>query len=269
MHYTGTIWRPPYEAGSLLLEVTAGCTHHRCKFCTLYRELPFPFRMSPLETVEADLLEAQTAMRSLREGELLLRGLGERPQIKRVFLTGGNPFALEFRRLRRIGELVRQYFPECETIGCFARVTDVAHKSGEELEQLARLGYNGISIGVETGDDKALAFMDKGYEAADILRETKRLEEATTFCTWRASPVPGGGRRRRRGAPPSLTKLTPASSAARCSPSFPIPGCKGRSRRGTGGRRGSWRSWRSSAPWWKSFPSPSGLPPWAPPTQSL
>lgn len=26
MHYTGTIWRPPYEASSLLLEVTAGCT---------------------------------------------------------------------------------------------------------------------------------------------------------------------------------------------------------------------------------------------------
>ena len=24
MHYTGTIWRPPYEAASLLLEVTAG-----------------------------------------------------------------------------------------------------------------------------------------------------------------------------------------------------------------------------------------------------
>lgn len=35
MHYTGTIWRPPYEAASLLLEVTAGCTHHKCKFCTL------------------------------------------------------------------------------------------------------------------------------------------------------------------------------------------------------------------------------------------
>ncbi len=29
MHYTGTIWRPPYEASSLLLEATAGCTHHR------------------------------------------------------------------------------------------------------------------------------------------------------------------------------------------------------------------------------------------------
>ena len=59
MHYTGTIWRPPYEADSLLLEVTAGCTHHKCKFCTLYAELPFKFRMSPLADVENDLLEAR------------------------------------------------------------------------------------------------------------------------------------------------------------------------------------------------------------------
>ena len=59
MHYTGTIWRPPYEASSLLLEVTAGCTHHRCKFCTLYADLPFRFRMSPMEDIEADLKEAQ------------------------------------------------------------------------------------------------------------------------------------------------------------------------------------------------------------------
>ena len=51
MHYTGTIWRPPYESGSLLLEAAAGCTHHRCKFCTLYDELPFRFRLSPLEDI--------------------------------------------------------------------------------------------------------------------------------------------------------------------------------------------------------------------------
>ena len=48
MHYTGTIWRPPYEAGSALVQVTAGCTHHKCKFCTLYEDVPFKFRMSPL-----------------------------------------------------------------------------------------------------------------------------------------------------------------------------------------------------------------------------
>ena len=57
MHYTGTIWRPPYEAHSLLLEVTAGCTHHKCKFCTLYADLPFQFKMSPLSDIEDDLKE--------------------------------------------------------------------------------------------------------------------------------------------------------------------------------------------------------------------
>ena len=54
MHFDGTIWRPPYEAASLLIQVTAGCTHHSCKFCTLYEDLPFKFRMSPPSEVEED-----------------------------------------------------------------------------------------------------------------------------------------------------------------------------------------------------------------------
>ena len=52
MHYTGTILLPPYEAYSMLIQVTAGCTHHSCKFCTLYEDLPFKFRLSPIEEVK-------------------------------------------------------------------------------------------------------------------------------------------------------------------------------------------------------------------------
>ena len=130
MHYTGTIWRPPYEAGSLLIEVTAGCTHHKCKFCTLYDDLPFKFRMSPLEDVEADLLEAQIQMRSWRS-----------KQVKRIYLVGANPFVLQFERLEKISKLIHQYFPECETIGCFARVTDVTLKTDEELRN-----YTGLDM---------------------------------------------------------------------------------------------------------------------------
>ncbi len=185
MHYTGTIWRPPYEADSLLLEATAGCTHHRCKFCTLYDNLPFPFRMSPLPDVEADLLEAQ----------MILRRRRDHPQVSRVFLTGANPFALSFSRLVRIGELVRQYFPECRTIGCFARVTDVALKTDAELKELKRLGYNGITIGAETGDDEALAFMDKGYTSRDIIGETARLDAAgITYCYTILTGIAGAGK---------------------------------------------------------------------------
>ena len=65
MHYTGTIWRPPYEADSLILEATAGCTHHRCKFCTLYDELPFKFKVSELSAMESDLSRSSFADSSI------------------------------------------------------------------------------------------------------------------------------------------------------------------------------------------------------------
>lgn len=179
MHFTGTIWRPPYESGSLLLEVTAGCTHHRCKFCTLYDDLPFPFRMSPLEDIEADLREAQLTLNGpLERLGLRLQGLDQPQGPRRAFLVGANPFVLKPERLERIGSLVRTYFPQCGSIGCFARVTDIAPKSDAELARLAQAGYDGITIGVETGDGEALAFMDKGYTPEDILTQTRRLDAA-------------------------------------------------------------------------------------------
>ncbi len=184
MHYTGTIWRPPYEASSLLLEVTAGCTHHRCKFCTLYADLPFGFRMSPMEDIEADLKEAQKMYRSF----------GGRKAI-RTFLTGANPFVMKYEKLMEIAELVHKYFPEMETIGSFARVTDVTLKTDKELAALREAGYDGLTIGIETADDEALLFMDKGYLAADILVQCGRLDKAgIRYSFFYLAGISGAGR---------------------------------------------------------------------------
>ena len=143
MHFTGTIWRPPYEAASLLLEVTAGCTHHKCKFCTLYDDLPFPFRMSPLEDIEADLLEAQTMANSpLDRLAAALQGLPAGRTYARAFLTGANPFVLKTDRLLEISRLIGQYFPSVQSVGCFARVTDIGLKTDGELAELKAAGYD-------------------------------------------------------------------------------------------------------------------------------
>lgn len=179
MHYTGTIWRPPYEADSLLLEVTAGCTHHKCKFCTLYNELPFKFRMSPLKDIESDLLEAQVLR--CNPASIItskLRGLSRPSPIRRIFLTGANPFVLKTEKLLEIAALIRKYLPSVESIGCFARITDSQNKTDTELILLRQAGYNRLTIGVETGDDAALSFMRKGYTSQDILTQCKRLEQA-------------------------------------------------------------------------------------------
>ena len=167
MHYTGTIWRPPYEAASLLLEVTAGCTHHKCKFCTLYNDLPFKFRMSPMEDIENDLREVQKAIQSWNNQD-----------IDRVFLTGANPFVLSFDKLTKIAELIHKYLSSVESIGSFARITDIMPKTNEELVELHAMGYDCLTIGIETGDDEALHFMNKGYDSSDIIEQCKRLDDA-------------------------------------------------------------------------------------------
>lgn len=159
-HFTGTVWRPPYESYSILLQITVGCTHHACKFCTLYGDLRF--RLSPLEEIEADL-----RIIALHQ-----------PRARRVFLTGANPFVLSYNRLVQLADRIRDFLPKVRTIGMFARITDIANKSDEELHELHARGITGLTIGTETGDEASLAFMNKGYTATNILEQCHRLDAA-------------------------------------------------------------------------------------------
>ena len=116
-------------------------------------------------------------------------------QVQRVFLVGANPFVLQTERLKAIAGRIRRYFPECRTIGCFARVTDVGRKTDEALRELRRLGYDGLTIGVETGYDPALLFMDKGYQARDIVEQAHRLDEAgIAYHFFYLAGIAGAGR---------------------------------------------------------------------------
>lgn len=159
IHFTGPIWRPPYEANSVLLQVTIGCTHHKCKFCSLYPDIKF--KISPLSEIISDLEVIQY----------------HQPRARRVFLTGANPFALSFDKLRELSIVIHEYLPRCQ-IGMFSRVADIRNKSVEELRELRSYGINGISIGTETGDDITLAEMRKGNTSYDTLEQCKKLEAA-------------------------------------------------------------------------------------------
>lgn len=160
MHFTGTIWRPPYEGNAALIQATTGCTHHSCKFCSLYGDIKF--RMSPKDEFEHDLKIIQRYQ----------------PKARRLFLVGANPFAMSYDRLLDIGFLIRKYLPDCKSIGMFARVTDITRKSVEELKNLRHLGFNGITVGTESGDDTTLSFMNKKTSAAETIENLKKLDEA-------------------------------------------------------------------------------------------
>ncbi len=160
MHFTGTVYRNPYWPTWPLLEITQGCTHNKCKFCTMYKEVPF--RMSPMEWIEEDLRElAQTD-----------------PDAKTIQLLSANPLVLSYDKLTPILEMINHYLPKKEYIYLAGRVTDLKNKTVEQLRALKELGMREISLGVESGDDWTLDRIHKGYHASDILEQCHKLEEA-------------------------------------------------------------------------------------------
>ena len=165
MHYTGQVYRPPFEEDSLLLQVTAGCSHNKCSFCTMYRGVPFS--VSPEEEILEDLEEAARL----------------RPGTARVFLEGGDAFVLSAERLERIAAMIHEKLPRARTITMYASVLNVRTKTDTELRRLRALGINELNIGLESGLDEALKLMNKAYTAAEAEKELRRLKAAGfDFC---------------------------------------------------------------------------------------
>lgn len=138
MNMTGIVYRPPYEANSLLLQVTLGCSHNKCTFCYMYPDVQF--KVCPMEEVEADIDEATHYC----------------PNVKRVFLEHGDAFVLSAERLLRIADAVHQKLPKVEAIAMYASIQNIKTKTDEELHQLRNAGIHGLDIGVESGLDAAL-----------------------------------------------------------------------------------------------------------------
>lgn len=159
MHYNGPIVRPQTDADSVFIEVTVGCSHNRCSFCNFYEG--YPFSVASLEQIEEDLIEASHRY----------------PGAKKIWANGGNPYVLGTEKLARVGRLIKKYFPYSR-ISTYARVTDLTRKSVDEMKLLKKCGFEDLVVGFETGDDEALAYVNKGYTSADILAGCKKLEEA-------------------------------------------------------------------------------------------
>ena len=76
MRYFGSVYRPPSEAYSLIVQVTYGCSHNTCAFCSMYKEKRFALR--PLEEVLEDFRMARQTYRAvdkvfLADGDALVR----------------------------------------------------------------------------------------------------------------------------------------------------------------------------------------------------
>lgn len=160
MHYTGIVYRPPFEASSILIEVTAGCSHNKCRFCTMYKDIPFC--VAPMDQIEKDIIEAS-------------RYYGN---ADRVFLVNADPFCLSADALKQIAEMIHKHLPNVRTIGMYATIHNIIDKTDEELRELRALGITGLNVGVESGNEKAIEYLNKGYTLETAKVQLKRLKDA-------------------------------------------------------------------------------------------
>lgn len=160
MRYEGDIYRPPSEAYSLLIQVTIGCSHNKCTFCSMFKDKRFRVRKAA-EVIE-DLEMARKTYR----------------RVERIFLCDGDALCLSTDKLLVILEKIRDLFPECQRVGVYGSAKDVLRKTPEELETLREAGIGMIYLGAESGSQKVLDAVRKGVSREQMIESVHKIEDA-------------------------------------------------------------------------------------------
>lgn len=159
--YEGGVFRPPSEAGSLILQVMYGCSYNECTFCGMY--LDKRFRVRPFAEIEEDV-----------------EGLSPRVKqsVRKVFLADGDALALPMKSMIRILRLLKAELPNLERISSYANTHSLLRRSDEELRTIWEHGLGLLYIGLESGDDETLARTRKGVTAAQIVAACRKAKAA-------------------------------------------------------------------------------------------
>lgn len=160
MRYFGSVYRPPSEARSLIVQVTYGCSHNTCAFCSMYKAKKFTLR--PMEEILEDFRMARQAY----------------SKVGRIFLADGDALIRPAADLERILEVIAELFPECERVTCYASPSSIHKRTPEELKRLRERNLTMVYMGLESGCDEVLKRMRKGHTAADIVAAGQKINAA-------------------------------------------------------------------------------------------
>ncbi|MDP3015465.1 MAG: radical SAM protein, partial [Deltaproteobacteria bacterium] len=160
MKYEGMIFRPPSEAESLILQVTAGCSYNRCTFCGAYRGKTF--RIKRFEEIKEDIDEVSSYS----------------PRVERVFLADGDALVIPQKELIRILSYLKAKLRGLERVGIYANAKDILRKGVEELKALKELGLGIIYLGLESGDPEVLKRIKKNANVDQMIQAARRVKES-------------------------------------------------------------------------------------------
>lgn len=157
--YDFPLYRPPSEAYSLIIQITLGCSHNRCTFCSMYKDKKFVIK--PIEEIKKEI----DAFRAIYKN---------RP-VDKIFLADGDALIVPTKTLAEILDYIKIVFPECQRVSVYGTAIAIHQKSVEELKLLYEKGLTLVYLGVESGDNGALKFIKKGIKAEKIVELSKKI----------------------------------------------------------------------------------------------
>lgn len=207
--------RPPSEAYSLLIRATRNCPWNKCLFCPVYKGTKFELRT--VEEIQGDI-EAAKAISdgineiagkmgysgSVREVAAMLYNQQEYEQCvrnvalwlladgKSAFLQDSNTLIMKTPELVQVITFLRKTFPNLNRVTTYGRSQTAARKSLEELKDLKAAGLDRIHIGLESGYDPVLTYMQKGVTAEKHITGGRKVVEAGISLCEYVMPGLGG-----------------------------------------------------------------------------
>ncbi len=158
--YSQPLYRPPSEAYSMIIQVTEGCSHNKCRFCYMYKCKQF--RLKPMEEI-IEHIE-------------WLKPIYKNPE--RIFLADGNVLCLKTEKILELLNYIKKEFPHVQRISSYSGPLDLLRKSEEELNTIKNAGLDLLYMGVESGSDKVLSMMEKGVSQKQMIEAGQKAVNA-------------------------------------------------------------------------------------------
>ena len=216
--------RPPSEARSLLIRVTRNCPWNRCEFCPVYKGARFSRRT--VDEIKKDIDTVKEIVDSLKRiswqaghggtiGRQLVEGILRDERYSEsfrsvaiwlyyggesAFLQDANSLVMKTENLVEVVSYLKETFPEIIRITSYARSSTLARKPVEDLRQLKSAGLNRIHVGLESGSDEVLSYVNKGVTSAQQIEGGQRVVAAGIELSEYVMPGLGGRRLSREHA---------------------------------------------------------------------
>ncbi len=160
IEYQGSVFRPPSEANSLILQATLGCSYNKCTFCAMYRDKPF--RVRPIAELREEIAWAKNHVGGIRK----------------IFLADGDALTAKASYLHQVLDSIREAFPNLQRVSCYASPQSLQVRTVQEMRELKKAGLTQYYLGVESGCDAALLHMQKGVDGDEMIRVALKANEA-------------------------------------------------------------------------------------------